>query len=145
MYKTNFISSEGKYIPTTKCQTFFRIWCWSLFIFCSRWPRCFLWWRMELITLVVPTQRDHTLYFLRLSKPVFPQQVVILILVWASLNWKLLNILQGYFSNLQYFRNGSHHIICSRLSDRTAKNWVRHPLLPTVWSQSDRMVGSKFI
>ena len=26
----------------------------------------------------------------------------------------------------------SHQIICSRLSDRTAKNWVRYPLLPTV-------------
>ena len=39
----------------------------------------------------------------------------------------------------------SHQIICSRPSDRTAKNWVRHPLLPTVWSQSDRTVGSKFI
>ena len=23
------------------------------------------------------------------------------------------------------------------------KNWVRHPLLPTVFSQSDRIVGSK--
>ena len=39
----------------------------------------------------------------------------------------------------------SHQIICSRLSNWTAKNWVRHPLLPTVWSQSDRTVGSKFI
>ena len=39
----------------------------------------------------------------------------------------------------------SHQINCSRLSDRTAQNWVRHPLLPTVWSQSDRTVRSKFI
>ena len=39
----------------------------------------------------------------------------------------------------------SHQIICSRLSDRIAKIWVQHPLLPTVWSQSDETVGSKFI
>ena len=47
--------------------------------------------------------------------------------------------------NAHHIMVRSHQTICSRLSDRTTKNWVRHPLLPTVWSQSDRTVGIKFI
>ena len=51
----------------------------------------------------------------------------------------------GVTSEFVYVMTRSHQIICSRLSDRTAKNWVQHPLLPTVRSQSDRTVGSKFM
>ena len=41
--------------------------------------------------------------------------------------------------NVKWFIH-TKYIICSRLSDRTANKWVRHPLLPTVWSQSNRTV-----
>ena len=34
--------------------------------------------------------------------------------------------------DLSFIMVHSHQIICSRLSDLTAKNWVRNPLLPTV-------------